>query len=119
MLAMNLLSVSTKISSRTSYNLFPDKLKPNVDKKMKFKDPETGSIVETNDCFWWSLLAGPIYFIYKRVWLHVFLSFATVLAGIAFLGLIGLISSLLGYAYLAEKIVRNNYLKKGWEEVAH
>ena len=86
---------------------------------MRFKDLESGSIEETNDCFWWSLLAGPFYFIYKRLWAHVFLSFVTVLAGIAFLGLIGLISALLGYAYFAEKIVRNNYLKKGWEEVAY
>ena len=84
---------------------------------MKFKNRETGNIEESNDCFWWSLLAGPIYFAYKRVWLHVFLSFVIVLAGIAFLGLIGLISSLLGYAYFAEKIIRDSYLKKGWEEI--
>lgn len=55
------------------------------------------------------LIFGFLYFAYKGIWRHALISFVlAILTG----GLAWLV-----YPFFASGIVRNNYLRNGWEEV--
>lgn len=75
---------------------------------MKFKN-KNGYIEESSAPFVWALLFGFIYFIYKGIWKHALISFLLLFFT---MGLSWLI-----YPFFASDIVRNNYLKDGWENM--
>jgi polyferredoxin len=78
---------------------------------MYHKNPTNGHEVfgADNWAILWTLLFGPLYFMYKGVWKHFFLSII-----IAFMTL-GI--SWLVYIFLAKDIVNNQYLHNGWISV--
>ena len=57
----------------------------------------------------WTLLFGAFYFAVKGIWKHAILS---VVLGVITLGI-----SWLVYPFLANSIVRNHYLRRGWRPV--
>ena len=76
---------------------------------MKFKNPANGYIEDSSAPWLWTLLFGGLYFAYKGVWRHLFISFILAI-------LTGLVSWLF-YPFFASEIIRKSYLRKGWIEV--
>ena len=75
---------------------------------MKFENPANGYQEEATNCGLWCFLFGPFYFAAKGVWTHAFISAG---AALATGGL-----SWIVYPFYATRIVRTNYLRKGWRE---
>ncbi|MGR4000648.1 MAG: hypothetical protein OD811_02495 [Alphaproteobacteria bacterium] len=64
----------------------------------------------------WVLLLAPLYFAYKRVWLHALISLVlNALIGLA-LGWVTFGLANIPYAFFAGKIIRKHYGKQGWSE---
>jgi len=77
-----------------------------------FKNPANGYVEFVNPRSWlFCLLFGPIYFAYKGIWTHVFLSI--VLAPIT-LGVSWLI-----YPFFVNSIIKGAFSKNGWIEETH
>lgn len=87
---------------------------------MYFRNPANGYVEQaTTGLSWlWALLWAPIYYAVKGVWTHAVLSFflAWVLGGFTF-GAAALVVGIV-YAVVNRGIVRADYLKRGWVEVA-
>jgi hypothetical protein len=76
---------------------------------MKFKNAQTGYVEECSHPWLWTLLFGSFYFAFKGDWIQTFIS--------AFIALLTSGLSWLVYPFFAKKIIRRNYLLKGWIEV--
>lgn len=64
-----------------------------------------------SDYHWlWSLVFGPLYFAWYRVWLHAILAGA--------LAILSLGASWLVYPFFARRILRRYYLRTGWEDIS-
>lgn len=73
---------------------------------MYFQNPANGYIEQVSSPGLWTLLFGPFYFASKGVWTHA--AIAVIAVG-ATAGLSWLI-----YPFFAKRIVRTNFLRKGW-----
>ncbi len=62
---------------------------------------------EVSGAFWWTLLLGPIYFSYHKMWLHTLIS--AVLA-VATSGI-----SMFIYPFFAERLIISHYKGMGWK----
>jgi Zn-dependent protease with chaperone function len=76
---------------------------------MKFQNPQNGYIVEINQSGLWTLLFGGFYFIRHGIWTHGLISL--VLAFVTY-GVSWFI-----YPFFATKVIRDAYLRKGWNEL--
>ncbi|MBK6895419.1 MAG: DUF2628 domain-containing protein [Alphaproteobacteria bacterium] len=76
---------------------------------MKFRNPISQRIEVVKEAFLWCLLFGPIYFLYKRAWLHAIISLLLLFPT-------GGVSWLI-YPFFARRIVVKQYKKKGWQEI--
>ncbi len=76
---------------------------------MNFRNPKNGRIEAVKAAFLWCLLFGPLYFLYKRVWLHAIISLILIYPTDGLSWLI--------YPFFAHRIVVKQYLKSGWQEV--
>lgn len=68
-----------------------------------------------NKTWLWAFLFNPIYFLLHRNYLHAAIHFIVVIPLIATIPLVGILANAV-YAVLAQKLIRENYLIKGWEE---
>ena len=75
---------------------------------MKFRHPSNDYIVEANYMRLWVFLFGPLYFAFRGIWGHFFLS---LLLAIPTFGI-----SWIYYVIAAPGIVRKHYLERGWKE---
>ena len=73
---------------------------------MHFRNPANGYEETLNVPFLWALLFGFLYFAAKGVWTHAVVSFLLAFITCGFSWLI--------YPFFARKVVRANYLRKGW-----
>ncbi len=76
---------------------------------MQFKNPTTSEIVEINHPATAVLLFGPVYFFYRRIWIH----------GVICLALMGItwgISNIF-YAYFATDIIKKHFDNLGWKRI--
>jgi len=77
---------------------------------MKFKNPANDYSEEISVIVWfWMLLFGPFYFVFKGIWGHAVGSAVLVVltGGIAWLI----------YPFFAKSIIRKHYLRHGWIEI--
>ena len=74
---------------------------------MKFTNLQNGNTEECTSPWLWTLLFGPFYFLFKGIWTHAVIS---LVLSICTFGL-----SALFYPVFADIIVRNHYLRNGWE----
>lgn len=76
---------------------------------MMFKQPQNGYIIETSLHGLWAFLFGFLYFMKHGVWSHaiIYIFVVPMTFGIAWLI----------YPFFAKDIIRNHYLKNGWEQL--
>ena len=81
----------------------------------KFKNPANDTVYQISDAWLWSLLFGPFYYVAHGAWATavIYLGAAIVLAPT----IIGVVIVWLVGAALAEQMIANSYLRKGWIEV--
>lgn len=87
---------------------------------MKFRNPVNGHIEEKNVPWLWSLLFGVFYFLVSGIFVHVIIMLVIGVALFAAMGesaIILVIFMQLYYASVANPIVENYYLRKGWQKV--
>ena len=76
---------------------------------MRFKNPAASEIVEIRHPAAAVLVLGPIYFFYRKIWIHGLVSLALMIATWGFSNVI--------YAYYATDIIIQHYRKMGWERL--
>jgi hypothetical protein len=96
---------------------------------MFFRNPANGYIEQISKLSWlWVFLFGFIYFAFKGVWRHTvvmvlidFIPFAFFHPGTAEIAMlffaVSIITNWILYPAFAAKVLRNNYLRKGWQPV--
>jgi cobalt/nickel transport system permease protein len=86
-------------------------LDKNEESSIEFKNPQNGYIEKSPFPGFWCFIFGPFYLAVKGVWGHALFSFflAVITCGISWL---------LIYPFFARSIIRKNYLRRGWEELA-
>lgn len=79
----------------------------------KFRNPQNGytQSVSPAGAFFGCLFFGALYFAYKGVWRHVFISI--------FAALFTFMVSWLVYPFFAYSCVENCYLERGWQRVGN
>jgi hypothetical protein len=80
--------------------------------RFAFENPSNGYVETVNNAGLWAFIFGPFYFIWRRQWFHALASFvlACVTAGICWFVI---------YPFIASRIMRNAYLRKGWRAVPY
>jgi hypothetical protein len=82
---------------------------------MKFKNPQN-DYVEESWCPWlYALLFCPLYFLFKGIYRHFFLSLIVIL--VTSWTIVVPVLTWIVYAFAAPSIVAESYLRKGWVEV--
>ena len=80
--------------------------------ELSFKNPSNGYVEVISKYTWfWCLLFGLFYFLYKGIWSHTIIGFilAFITSGISWFI----------YPFFAKKILINSYLKAGWIDVTN
>lgn len=82
---------------------------------LKFYHPETGVVetIETGKAFLATLFFGPLFFIYKKVWLHVFIFIILLSVGDDFAVFVWIF-----YPFFTKGILVKHYLKKAFVEIS-
>ena len=77
----------------------------------KFIDPNNANkeYYASNMSWLWTILFGPLFFLYKGMWLHFIIFLPISIATFGFASLL--------VALFANKMVYNFYIKKGYNEV--
>ncbi len=82
---------------------------------MKFKNPQN-DYVEESWCPWiYALFFGPLYFLFKGIYRHFFLSLIVIL--VTSWTIVVPVLTWVVYMFAAPSIVAESYLRKGWVEV--
>lgn len=88
---------------------------------MKFKNPINEHIEEKSVPWLWCLLFGAFYFLVSGIFTHVVIILVLTCTLFALFGVLPatliVIFMHLYYSSVANPIVRNHYLRKGWQEV--
>lgn len=87
---------------------------------MRFKNPENGYVEEKSVPWLWALLFSGLYFIANGLWGQTIIWFAIASLLVVSMGPPGLLLVAIVniiYAFLATKLIRGAYLRKGWDEV--
>lgn len=79
---------------------------------MTFRNPVNGYTREHDHPWLFCLLLGPIYFAALGIWKHA------IFYVLAALTCVGWPIALVLYTILADRVVRDHYLSRGWIEVA-
>ena len=77
---------------------------------MQFAHPLNHHVVRVRTPWLWTFLFGPLYLAFHEAWGHAIVSFVVACATVGL--------SWVVYPFFARGIVRNAYLRKGWQHVA-
>lgn len=77
--------------------------------KRVFENKQNGYRMEVGRSWLWSLLAGPLYFVYHNAWKYAVIMFVL-------LGPLLLVPWFI-FPFIAKKLIAKSYLERGWEEV--
>lgn len=87
---------------------------------MKFRNPENGYVEDRSIPWFWAFLFGGLYFLVGGLWAPfiIWVAIAVLLYGsMGAPATILMFFVAIGFAAFAPGMVRNSYLRKGWEEV--
>lgn len=82
---------------------------------MKFKNPQNDYVEDSAWPFVCALLFGPLYFLFKGIYRHFFLSLIVIL--VTSWTIVVPVLTWIVYAFASPSIVAEFYLRKGWVEV--
>ena len=75
---------------------------------LQFAHPMNDHVVKVRAPWLWTLLFGPLYLAFHEAWGPALISFVVMCATVGL--------SWIVYPFFARAIVRNAYLRKGWQE---
>jgi hypothetical protein len=88
--------------------LHPENAVVRIFRYMQFAHPLNRYVVKVRVPWLWTLVFGPLYLAFHEAWGQALISFVVACATVGL--------SWVVYPFFARRIVRNAYLRKGWQE---